>query len=139
MDIFSNLIENFAYFTVSLYITYAILTLMIPTIIIRLLRIFPYYVKNGDLGDQENCLLFGADNRDMRTQIRDIFTETHPAAICYDSLSFVFIIVVLYLTWGLVPFIVIGRLIWLGVRKLANHMRNQYLKKQHFHSVLKGD
>ena len=135
----STLMENFAYFTVSLYITYAILAIVIPTIIIRLLRIFPYYVSHGNLGNDENCLWLGDNKRDMGVQIHDMFTETHPGAIGSDLLSVTAIIVILYLAWGVVPFIIVGRLIWLGVRKLANNMRDQYLKKKEFHAALKGD
>ena len=139
MDAFSTSMENFTYFTVSLYITYAILAIVIPTAIIRLLRTFPYYVSHGDMGNDDNCLWLGDSKRDMRTQILDMFTETHPGAIGADLLSVAAIIVILFIAWGAVPFIVGGRLIWLGVRKLANNMRDQYLKKEEFHAALKGD
>lgn len=139
MDIFLNLIENFSYYTISYYFAVAIGIVVIPTLVIRLLRIFPYYVKHGDFGDDDNTIWLGDSKRTIRTKIHHFFIETHPNAILTDLMGSLLFTFVVYMAWIIIPFLIAGRLIWIGVAKLANHMRDQHIKKQEFHAVLKGD
>jgi hypothetical protein len=109
----------------------------IPVIAIRLLRAFPYYVKNGSLGHKNNTIWLG-DQVSFRNQVINFFTETHPEAAMTDALALFLGGVALFLAWGLVPFILFGMFAFYSVRWLARHMRDQYVAKQEFHRKLKG-
>jgi len=126
------------YFTISWYIVYVIGAIAIPILLIRLLRAFPYYVKNGGLGHKNNTIWLG-DNTSFRNQVINFFTETHPEAAMTDAMAISLASMALWLAWGLVPFILFGFLAWFSVRALARHMRDQHVKKQAFHAALKGD
>jgi hypothetical protein len=125
------------YFDISWFIAYVIAGISIPVITIRLLRAFPYYVKNGGLGHKNNTIWLG-DQVSFRNQIINFLTETHPEAAMTDVLALSLIGLGLFIAWGLIPFILFGMFSFYGVRWLARHMRDQYLAKQEFHRKLKG-
>lgn len=132
-------IGDIGYLTISSYFTYTIAALVLPVLLSRLLRTFSYYVKNGDLGNANNTIFVGDGKRGARKQIYDFFNETHPSAVGTDLIAITLFGALFYMVWITVPFLIAGRLIWLGVGKFANHMREQHLKKQEFHRALKGE
>lgn len=132
-------IGEIGYFTISLYFTYAIAAFVLPLFLIRLLRAFPYYVKHGKLGTADNTIFLGDHKRKLKVVIRDYFIETHPGAIGGDIILTLLLTLLLFMCWGLIPIMILCSLSWISVGKLATHMREQHLKKQEFHSALKGD
>jgi len=129
---------DIGYFDISNYIVIVISAIAIPTLLIRLLRAFPYYVKNGGLGHKNNTIWLG-DDVSFKNQVINFFTETHPEAAMTDTLALVLGSLVLWMSWGLVPIILFGMLAWFSIQKLARYMREQHLAKKEFHRTLKGD
>lgn len=129
---------DIGYFDISSYIAIGIGAIAIPTLIIRLLRAFPYYVKNGGLGHKNNTIWLG-DDVGFRNQIINFFTETHPSATMNDALALILGSCALWIAWGIVPIILFGMLAFYSVRKFARYMRDQHVKKEEFHTALKGD
>lgn len=125
------------YFDISWFLVYVIAGIGIPTVAIRLLRAFPYYVKNGGLGHKNNTIWLG-ESTSFRNQVINFFTETHPEAAMTDTLALMLGGTLLFMAWGLVPIILFGVLLFRSVRWLARHMRDQHLAKQEFHRKLKG-
>lgn len=132
-------IDDIGYFVISSYITYTIAAIVLPILFIRLICAFPYYVKHGTLGNDQNSIWTGDNRRTHRKMIRNFFVETHPAAVGGDLVGLGIFTLLLHMIWILVPFLIAGLLIWIGIIRLANYMRSQYLKKQKFHTALKGD
>jgi len=129
---------DIGYFDISDYIAITICAISIPTLIIRLLRAFPYYVKNGGLGHKDNTIWLGNDVS-FRNQVINFFTETHPSAVLTDTLGLSLGGLLLYMAWGFVPFILFGILMFYSIRKFARYMRDQHVKKEEFHTALRGD
>lgn len=132
---------DFDYFAISWIIAYSIAGLTIPIFVVRLLRTFPFYVKNGHMGDDENSIMFAKlSNLEKRKKaLHRFLTETHPTAILYDVVAIFFIVLVLILAWIAIPPIAIVWFIFRCIIKLAKHMRKQHLKREEFLDVLKGD
>lgn len=125
------------YFTISWYIVYAIAIFFVPVLLFRLFRTIPYYVKNGNMGSDDNDLMFAWD-KDSKGRIYNLFNETHPGAILMDAVTLTGAGVALFIAWGLVPIVAAGALIVYGITKYAQYLRNRHLKKQEFVGKLKG-
>lgn len=136
---------DFDYFTISSIITYSIAGLTIPIFVVRLLRIFPFYVKNGHTGDPDNTIFFASiisgkqsTPKGRRKVLRNFFLETHPAAIAQDVFIIAAVGFVLFMAWIVVPPITAGLFMFWCIIKLAKHMRERHLKKEEFLERLTG-
>lgn len=136
---------DFDYFTISWIIVYSMAVLIIPIFVVRLLRIFPFYVKNGYMGGDDNTILFAtiisgkqSNPEGRRKVLRNFFLETHPGAILQDVFATAIIGFILFIAWIAIPPIAIGWFIFWCIIKLAKHMREQYVKKEEFVAKLDG-
>ena len=101
--------------------------------LVRVLRIFPIYVKTGKYGDINNGML--SDN----FSIRQFLTETHPVVITVDFGVTLFIFCVCLVLSRILIYIAIALWFGYGIRWLALHARDRFVKKQEFVDKLKGE
>lgn len=109
----------------------------VPVLLFRLFRTIPYYVKNGNMGNDDNDLMFGW-SKDSKGRIYNLFNETHPGAILMDAVTLAGVGVALFIAWGLVPIVATGALLVYSITKYAQYLRNRHLKKLEFVDKLKS-
>ncbi len=137
-------IVEFDYFQISWYIVYTLMVIFIPALLVRLLRIMPVYIKTGSMGDSDNSWVFNTYRKlsfleKLPKQLYNLFMETHPEAIITDAIAIGLLGLVLFIAWGLIPFIVVIALFFYGIISLAKHLRERHVKKEEFVQALKGD
>ena len=141
-------ISNFLdahYWTVSYALTYALGTIASLAIISRFIRMFPTYIKTGELGNNQRATVFYNDDYKgihgldfVKIKVRDFFTETHLESIIVDTFVVGFGILIIHIAWLL---FVGGGIVFAtvyGIIKLMHYLREQHIKKQEFYSVLRG-
>lgn len=136
---------DFNYFTVSEYIVISIATITIPIFVFRLLRIFPMFVKTGSIGNEGNTIMFTtnvfgkkATSETRRKTLYDFVTETHPSTIFMDAFAIAVICFLLFIFWGVIPFVFVIWLVLWSIIKFAKHSRKKYVKKEEFVARLDG-
>lgn len=134
------------FWTISYAITYTLGTICSLIILSRFARMFPAYIKTGSMGN-ENLGMFmsysaykditGMDY--FKIKVRDFFTATHLETIIIDALTCVVIIAVLHVAW--IVAVVVGSIIAsiYGIVKFVVHLRDRHIRKEEFHSALRGD
>ena len=125
------------YLTIGWYLGWTIIAVSSLILLSRLFRTMPYYVKNGNMGDDGNDLMFDSGKTNT-SRLYNLFNETHPNAILMDAFTLFLIALVSGLLWGLVPIFALGWLVVQGIVKYAQYLRERHLKKQKFVENLKG-
>lgn len=134
------------YWTVSYVLTYTLGTICGITLITRFVRMFPTYIKTGSMGDShlgifhynsEYNHIKGLDY--IKVKLHGFFTATHLETIIFDTLACAGIITALHLAWFLllIAGLIIGTIF--GIVGFVVYLRNQHVKKEEFHSALRGD
>jgi ABC-type bacteriocin/lantibiotic exporter with double-glycine peptidase domain len=107
---------------------------------------FPTYIKTGSMGDDHLGMFMSySAYRDIngidyfKTKVRDFFTATHLEPIFFDTLSCAVIIAILHAAW--IIFVIVGSIIALiyGIVQFVVHLRDRHVRKEEFHSALRGD
>jgi hypothetical protein len=142
---FINDFLNAHYWTVSYTLTYTLGTICGLAIVTRFIRMFPTYIKTGDLGSDKLGIFFsnseynGVHGWDfVKVKLRDFFTATHPETYVIDGFVCGFSILFLHVAWVLFVIAGIAALVVYGIVKFVQYLRGQHVKKQEFHSALKG-
>lgn len=134
------------YWTISYAITYTLGTICSLTILSRFVRMFPTYIKTGSMGDEHLGMFMSYSvYRDItgfdyfKIKVRDFFTATHLEPIIFDTLICIVIIAVLHVAW--IIFVIGGSIITsiYGIVKFVVHLRDRHIRKEEFHSALRGD
>lgn len=134
------------YWTVSYALTYTLGTICGLTIISRFVRMFPTYIKTGSMGDDKLGIFFSNRKYEdihgkdfIRHKVNDFFTATHLETIFFDLVVCFIAILLLHVAWILV--IGVGSIVGgvYGIVKFVQHLREQYVKKEEFHTALRGE
>ncbi len=134
------------YWTISYALTYTLGTICSITLLTRFVRMFPTYIKTGSMGNDHLGMFFSySQYKDIegmdyfKVKVRDFFTATHLEPIFFDTVVCVIAIAFLHLAW--IVFIIIGLAIATvySIVKFVQYLRNQHVKKEEFHTALRGD
>jgi len=134
------------YWTVSYALTYTLGTILCVTILSRFVRMFPTYIKTGSMGSDKLGIFFtnreyeGIHGKDFLLQkIKDFFTATHLETIFFDLIVCAIGILLLHVAW--IVLVILGSAVGFvySIVKFVQHLREQYVKKEEFHTALRGE
>ena len=134
------------FWTISYAITYTLGTICSLTILSRFARMFPTYIKTGSMGDEHLGMFMSySQYKDItgmdyfKVKVRDFFTATHLEPIIFDTLTCVVAIAILHVAWIVIA--VLGSIIAsiYGIVQFVVHLRDRHVRKEEFHSALRGD
>ncbi len=143
---FINVFLDAHYWTISYTLTYILSTICGITLLIRFARMFPTYIKTGSMGnDHLGMFMSYSQYKDIKgmdyfkTKVRDFFTSTHLEPIIIDAFTCAVIIAVLHVAW--IVIVVLGSILTIiySIVQFVVHLRDRHVRKEEFHSALKGD
>ena len=144
LDFINNFL-NAHYWTISFTFTYTLGTICGFAILTRFIRMFPTYIKTGDLGSDKLGIFFSNSEYNgihgwdfVKVKLRDFFTATHPETFIVDGFVSGFIILFLHVGW--IMFVIAGIIGFFVycIFMFVQYLRDQHIKKQEFHRALKG-